>query len=210
MSILVLLVALHTVCVSAHFFITSPRPRAGSNDGTELIHPCGGLPLGTRTKIVPDSSGVFPIKGGLAHPTATANFSIVVTNGDPDESQFGQTFFDGRRDAGMKKRKPSYHVGTLRQPSVNRVHRDLNDGIRTIDNFWNIKDAASHSKPDFCDYGHQRIHNHHYHYYNHYYHDYYHDDNDHNHNHNNQNNNLGRNQRQPHHKQPIEPGSSRS
>ncbi|KAJ3384724.1 hypothetical protein HDU84_002663, partial [Entophlyctis sp. JEL0112] len=118
MSILVLLVALHTVCVSAHFFITSPRPRAGSNDGTELIHPCGGLPLGTRTKIVPDSSGVFPIKGGLAHPTATANFSIVVTNGDPDESQFGQTFFDGGRDAGMVFGYFTFNASVLDIPEI--------------------------------------------------------------------------------------------
>ncbi|KAJ3050727.1 hypothetical protein HDU99_008592, partial [Rhizoclosmatium hyalinum] len=63
----------------------------GTSDATELIEPCGGLPLGLRT--------TFPIKGGyiaggLAHPVAYADYSLVVTDGDvTDPKAFGQTYF---------------------------------------------------------------------------------------------------------------------
>ncbi|KAI8842648.1 hypothetical protein BJ741DRAFT_340215 [Chytriomyces cf. hyalinus JEL632] len=75
--------------VAAHYAIFSPAPRDGTDEQTELIAPCGGLRLGARSN--------FPIKGGvitgdLAHPTATASFSIVVSETDPAPSQFGQVF----------------------------------------------------------------------------------------------------------------------
>ncbi|KAJ3267208.1 hypothetical protein HDU77_003288 [Chytriomyces hyalinus] len=75
--------------VAAHYAVFSPAPRDGTDEQTELISPCGGLRLGARSN--------FPIKGGvitgdLAHPTATASFSIVVSETDPAPSQFGQVF----------------------------------------------------------------------------------------------------------------------
>ncbi|KAI8609614.1 hypothetical protein BC830DRAFT_1233221 [Chytriomyces sp. MP71] len=73
---------------SAHFIIQSPPSRPFDDDG-EAKGPCGNQPLGARTH--------FPITGGsiigdLFHPTATANFSIVIGNTDPLASQFGQVF----------------------------------------------------------------------------------------------------------------------
>ncbi|KAI8621684.1 hypothetical protein BC830DRAFT_1093077 [Chytriomyces sp. MP71] len=73
---------------SAHFIIQSPPSRPFDDDG-EAKGPCGNQPLGVRTH--------FPITGGnivgdLFHPTATANFSIVIGNTDPLASQFGQVF----------------------------------------------------------------------------------------------------------------------
>ncbi|KAI8613720.1 hypothetical protein BC830DRAFT_1082476 [Chytriomyces sp. MP71] len=72
----------------AHFIIQSPPSRPFDDDG-EAVGPCGNQPLGART--------AFPITGGaiigdLFHPTATANFSIVISNTDPTASQFGQVF----------------------------------------------------------------------------------------------------------------------
>ncbi|KAJ3335156.1 hypothetical protein HDU83_000583, partial [Entophlyctis luteolus] len=93
---LLLCLAVAVVRVSAHFAITSPAPRSGSSDLTELTAPCGGLPITTRT--------LFPITGGsitgaLYHPTAVANFSLVVTNTDPPESDFAKTWFGPGEEA---------------------------------------------------------------------------------------------------------------
>ncbi|KAJ3119070.1 hypothetical protein HK100_000480, partial [Physocladia obscura] len=83
------LVLLATVA-NGHFAIFSPAVRAGSNDLTEPVAPCGGLPLGARSQ--------FPVAGGsitgaLYHPTAEANFSLVVSNSDPTNAQFAVTWF---------------------------------------------------------------------------------------------------------------------
>ncbi|KAJ3384725.1 hypothetical protein HDU84_002664 [Entophlyctis sp. JEL0112] len=91
------LVVFATACL-AHFDIDYPPPRDGTEDLTELIHPCGGLPLGNRTVITP-VDGVFNISGSLEHPFAQANFSIVVGDEDPTDSEFGQTFFPGGLEA---------------------------------------------------------------------------------------------------------------
>ncbi|KAJ3375201.1 hypothetical protein HDU84_000672, partial [Entophlyctis sp. JEL0112] len=87
------LAAFATACL-AHFDIDYPPPRNGTEDLTELIQPCGGLPLGERT-VIPLVDGAFVISGSLEHPTAQTNFSIVVGDEDPTESQFEKTFFPG-------------------------------------------------------------------------------------------------------------------
>ncbi|KAJ3113266.1 hypothetical protein HK100_002044 [Physocladia obscura] len=92
MKIATTLLTLAGVCL-AHFDIDSPAPRDGTEDLTELIPPCGGLPLGNRTVITP-VDGIFHITGALEHPTAQANFSLYVGNDDPSQVQFA-TYFDG-------------------------------------------------------------------------------------------------------------------
>ncbi|KAJ3132938.1 hypothetical protein HK100_004819 [Physocladia obscura] len=85
------LLAFAGVC-SAHFDLDSPAPRAGTQDLTELVPPCGGLPLGNRTVIAP-VEGVFHITGELEHPTAQTNFSLYIGSDDPTQAQF-TTYFD--------------------------------------------------------------------------------------------------------------------
>ncbi|KAI9343626.1 hypothetical protein BDR26DRAFT_858434 [Obelidium mucronatum] len=79
-------ILLAATAASAHFVITSPASRPFDEDG-QPFGPCGGQTLGKRT--------AFPLVGGtvagaLYHPSATANFSIVISNTDPTASQFGQ------------------------------------------------------------------------------------------------------------------------
>ncbi|KAJ3113267.1 hypothetical protein HK100_002045 [Physocladia obscura] len=136
---------------SAHFFITSPVPRAGSSDGTELIYPCGGLPLGTRTTLTP-VNGVFPIKGGLAHPTAVANFSIVVGNEDPILSQFAVTFFDGGENLGLVEGYFTFDADVADIPAITdganaviQVEMDTADGHLDVcmDVTFSLSEAAT-------------------------------------------------------------------
>ncbi|KAI9336954.1 hypothetical protein BDR26DRAFT_864271 [Obelidium mucronatum] len=72
--------------VSAHFVINTPTSRPFDED-RQTIGPCGGLPLGKRTAF-PLVGGI--VSGALYHPSALANFSIVISNTDPTASQFGK------------------------------------------------------------------------------------------------------------------------
>ncbi|KAI8851024.1 hypothetical protein BC829DRAFT_387792 [Chytridium lagenaria] len=66
--------------VYAHFKVTAPPARFKS-EALMVFPPCGGVPLGQRTP--------FPISGGIVegvsyHPSANLNFSMAITDSDPD------------------------------------------------------------------------------------------------------------------------------
>ncbi|KAJ3048229.1 hypothetical protein HDU99_009228, partial [Rhizoclosmatium hyalinum] len=84
---ILLLLALQSV--TSHYAIMSPPPRVGTNDLTETVGPCGGLPIGDRAEF-PIKGGI--IKGGLYHPFGKANVTIVLSATDPTPDQFGQVF----------------------------------------------------------------------------------------------------------------------
>ncbi|KAI8612539.1 hypothetical protein BC830DRAFT_1170974 [Chytriomyces sp. MP71] len=91
-NVLLPVVAVFAQLAAAHYDIQSPAPRAGSDDLTELVAPCGGLPLGGRSSF-PITAG--SITGGLYHPSAVAQVSVVFSSVDPAPSQFGQVFVAG-------------------------------------------------------------------------------------------------------------------
>ncbi|KAJ3370890.1 hypothetical protein HDU84_001351, partial [Entophlyctis sp. JEL0112] len=131
------LVAFATGCL-AHFQIDYPPPRDGTEDLTELIHPCGGLPLGTRTVLAP-TNGVFDITGSLAHPTALANFSIVVGDEDPTDSQFAQTFFPNGRDANEVMGKFTFEANIDSIPDiVDGSNAVIQVAMITVDGFLTV------------------------------------------------------------------------
>ncbi|KAJ3230237.1 hypothetical protein HDU81_004649 [Chytriomyces hyalinus] len=96
----------------AHFTISSPKSRKFDED-TENLGPCGNQVLGARSQF-PITGG--SIKGDLFHPTATANFSIVISNTDPTASQFGKLFVPiegGKEATNVALKQGSFDSGNI-------------------------------------------------------------------------------------------------
>ncbi|KAJ3106122.1 hypothetical protein HDU97_006939 [Phlyctochytrium planicorne] len=84
LTISILASSLLVAPADAHFKVTTPPARFKS-EALQVVPPCGGLPLSTRTPI--PISGTF-MEGVSYHPTAVVNFTLALTDSDPTEADF--------------------------------------------------------------------------------------------------------------------------
>ncbi|KAJ3234734.1 hypothetical protein HDU78_005696 [Chytriomyces hyalinus] len=115
----------------AHFTISSPKSRKFDED-TENLGPCGNQVLGARSQF-PITGG--SIKGDLFHPTATANFSIVISNTDPTASQFGKVFvpIDGGKEAtNVALKQGSFDSGSIDLSKVSGAVEGANATLQVV------------------------------------------------------------------------------